>query len=207
MKWYAYPLAIVAWLLVAVFIFIFSWNYIGDAETPEWAWWLLIIAASFLIVSFVLSKLKMSWELDGFIQVAFVLGPLLWYLNQKEPYKTPEYVFLIEAGFEGEAKVSFTTDDNTKTQVHVNTDSLFFRFDGSGEILVNEDFRTVRDAIRNRFYFLYPDGSRKQIHLISKGDKPSPDSTRFVAYEDTIVAEKGNIRYISWMVSRADRVK
>lgn len=205
MKWYAYPLALVAWLLVAVFVFIFAWNYIGDNVNPSWSYWILVVAGSYLLISFVLSKLTIAWELDGLIQVAVVLGPLLWYLNSREPYKPPVYVFLIDAGYEGEARVMFTNDEATKTQVKSTADTLFFRFDGQGKIMLNEDFRTVRSSMENQFYFLYPDNSRKRIEVIPKNSVVAPDSVRYVAYEDTLVSKNGNIEYISWKISRADR--
>lgn len=205
MKWYAYPLALVAWLLVAIFIFIFAWNFIGDSKSPDWDYWLLIIAGSFLAISFVLSKLNFAWELEVLIQVAFILGPLLWFLNDREPYKEPVYVFLIDAGYEGDVRVFFANNDATKTQVRSTSDTLFFRFDAQGEILLNEDFRTVRDAISNRFYYLYPDGSRKKINVVQKNSVVAQDTIHYVAYEDTLVSEKGNIQFITWKISRADR--
>lgn len=207
MKWYAYPLALVAWLLVAVYILIFAWNFLGDSANPEWSYWLLVVAGFYLGISAVLSKVKLAWELDGLIQVAVVLGPLLWYLNQREPYKPPVYVFLIEAGYEGEARVMFTNDDATKTQVRSTADTLYFRFDGQGKILLNEDFRTVRAAMGNQFYYLYPDNSCKKIDVVLKNSVIVPDSLRFIAFEDTLVSEKGNIQYISWEISRADRAR
>lgn len=207
MKWYAYPLALVAWLLVAIYIFIFAWNFISDDPQPGWLWYMLAIAGAYLIASFILSKLHRAWEMEVVIQVALVLGPLLWYLNQREPYRPPVYVFMIEAGFEGEARVFFTNDEATKTQVRSTADTLYFKFDNTGEIILNEDFRTVREAIENRFYFLYPDQTRKKIAVIPKGTKPAADSTTFVAYEDSTAAAKGKIDFISWQVKRADRVK
>lgn len=206
MKWYAYPLAIVAWLLLGIYVLIFVWNYIGDGAMPEWSYWMLIVSGSYLIVSLALSKFNLAWELDGLIQVVCVLGPLLWYLNQREPYKEPVYVFLIEAGYEGDAVVSFTDDERTETKVRSAADTLYFRFDGQGRILLNEDFRTVRDALSYRFYFLYPDGSRKKINVVPKNSIVAPDSINYVAYEDTLVSEKGNIRYMNWKIARADRV-
>lgn len=207
MKWYAYPLALVAWLLVAIYLFIFTWNYVGDAPNPSWAWIMLAVAGSYLAVSFVLSKIKRAWELEVVIQVAFVLGPLLWYLNERPPYKPPVYVFMIEAGFEGDARVLFTNDEATKTKVRSSADTLYFKFDGKGTIVLNEDFRTVREAIENRFYFLYPDDSRKKISVLPKGTKPAPDSTVFIAYEDSVSSTKGKVDFITWKVSRADKVK
>jgi hypothetical protein len=207
MKWYAYPLAIVAWLLVAIYIFIISWNFLGDETNPGWAWYLPAVAAAYLLITFVLSKLGRAWEMEVVIQVALVLGPLLWYLNDRPPYKPPVYVFLIEAGFEGEARVSFTNDESTKTQVRSTSDTLYFKFDGKGRMLVNEDFRTVRESIENRFYFLYPDQSKKRITIVPKGTRPASDSTMFVAYEDSTASTKGKIEFISWQISRADRVR
>lgn len=207
MKWYAYPLALVAWLLVGIYLFIFTWNALSGDPTPGWAVYLLAVAGGYLICSFILSKLHRAWELEVVIQVALVLGPLLWYLNDRPAYKAPVYVFLIEAGFEGEARVLFTNDDATKTQVRSTADTLYFKFDGNGRIVLNEDFRTVRESIENRFYFLYPNQSKKKITVVPKGTKPVADSATFVAYEDSTATTKGKIEFISWQISRADRVK
>lgn len=207
MKWYAYPIALVAWLLVAIYAFIFTWNFIGDEPQPSWSWIMLAVAGAYLVSAFILSKVNRAWELEVLIQVALVLGPLLWYLNQREPYKAPVYVFLIEAGFEGEARVYFSSNDATKTQVRNTADTLYFKFDNTGEIVLNEDFRTVRESIENRFYFLYPDQSKKKITVVPKGTAATSDSTSYVAYEDSTRAVKGNIEFMTWQVSRADRIK
>lgn len=207
-KWFAYPLALVAWLLVAIYAFIFTWNYISGDPNPDWSWYLLAVAGSYLLVTFILSKLNRAWEMEVVIQVALVLGPLLWYLNERPPYKPPVYVFMIEAGFEGEARVYFTNDEATKTKVRSSADTLYFKFDGTGDMTLNEDFRMVREAMENRFFFLYPDQTRKKITVIEKGTKPpTTDSTSYVAYEDSIASTKGNIQFMQWRVSRADRVK
>ncbi len=207
MKWYAYPLALVAWLLVAIYAFISIWNYVGDTPNPNWAWYMPAVAGVYLLVSFILSRINRAWELEVVIQVGFVLGPLLWYLNDRPPYKPPVYVFMIDAGFEGDAQVIFTNDDKTKTKIRSTADTLYFKFDADGRIVLNEDFRTVREAIENRFYQLYPDLSRKKIAFVPEGTQSSSDSTAFIAYEDTLASTKGKIEFITWKVSRADRVK
>lgn len=168
---------------------------------------MLAVAGSYLLISFILSKLKRAWELDVLIQVAFVLGPLLWYLNERPPYKPPVYVFMIDAGFEGDAQVIFTNDDKTKTKVRSTADTLYFKFDADGRIVLNEDSRTVRESIGNRFYLLYPDLSRKKIVVVPEGTKSTSDTTSYVAYEDSIASTNGKVEFITWKVSRADRVR
>lgn len=207
MKWYAYPLALVAWLLVAIFLFIEAWNWLGNANNPEWVFYLLVAAGIFLGVTAILSRLKFAWELEVLIQVVLVLGPLLWYFNQREPYKPPVYVFFIEAGYTGEARVTFTNDEATKTQVRSTADTLFFRFNGEGQMVLNEDFRTVKESIENRWYYLYPDGSRKKIKVVLKANVPVGDTVNYVAFEDTIASDKGKINFIAWQLQRADRLK
>ncbi|MFM2017980.1 MAG: hypothetical protein RL007_1636 [Bacteroidota bacterium] len=204
MKWYAYPLALVAWLLIAIYLFILAWNLIGDHAVPEWSIYFIYISASFLLCSFILAKLKLSWELDVFLQAALVLGPLLWYLNERDPYKAPVFVFLIEAGYTGDVRVEFKHDDNSKTKVGSTADSLFFRFNNEGEILLNEDFRTVRESLENNFYYLYPDGTRKKLQAIKKGETVASDSTRFVFWEDTLAADKGQTKFMIMKLRRAD---
>lgn len=207
MKWYAYPLAMVAWLLVACALFIAAWNWLGDAQNPWWLIGMFGVAGIFLGICFILTRLKFAWELEVLIQVVLVLGPLLWYLNQREPYRPPVYVFFIEAGYTGEVRSTFSNDDATKTQVRSTADTLYFRFDNDGQILLNEDFRTVQESIENRFFYVYPDGSRKKIDLIPKGSVVPADSTRFVGYVDTVASVKGKINYISWQLQRTDRLK
>ncbi|MCK6640262.1 MAG: hypothetical protein L6Q81_09250 [Bacteroidia bacterium] len=204
MKWYAYPLALVAWLLIAIFLFIIAWNLIGDHSIPDWSYYLLYISGGFLLSSFILAKISLSWELDVFIQAALVLGPLLWYLNERDPYKAPVYVFLIEAGYTGDVKVEFLHDENSKTKVGSTADSLFFRFNSQGEILLNEDFRTVRESLERNFYYLYPDGTRKKLESIKKGETVVSDSTRYIFWEDTLAADKGQTQYMIMKLRRAD---
>ncbi len=207
MKWFAYPLALVAWLLVAIYLFIFTWNALSSDPNPEWAWYLLAVAGAYLLSTFILSKVKGAWEMEVVIQVALVLGPLLWYLNDRPPYTPPVYVFMVQAGFEGEARVYFTNDESTKTKVGSEADTLYFKFDARGEMTINEDFLTVREAMQNRFYFLYPDQTRKKINVVAEGTNIPTDSTAYVAYEDSIKSTKGNIELMIWKVSRADRMK
>lgn len=206
MKWYAYPLALVAWLLIAIYLFILAWNMIGDHTVPTWNIYLVYVAAGFLVSSAVLSKLNLSWELDVFIQAALVLGPLLWYLNDRDPYKAPVYVFLIEAGYTGDVRVEFQHDENAKTKVGSVADTLFFRFDNQGGILLNEDFRTVRSSLVNNFFYLYPDGTKKKLNAIKKGETVSSDSTRYVFWEDTLAADKGQTKFMLMKLRRADKV-
>lgn len=207
MKWYAYPLALVAWLLVAIFLFILAWNWLGEATNPDWILYLPGTAAVFLTVSAILAYLKFAWELDVLVQVIMVLGPLLWYFNQREPYSPPVYVFFIEAGYTGETRISFTNDDATKTQVRSTADTLFFRFNGDGQMVLNEDFRTVKEAMENRWFYLYPDGSRKKINIVQKTNVAATDTISYVACEDTVASVKGKINYIAWQLQRADRIK
>jgi hypothetical protein len=205
MKWYAYPLALVAWLLIAIFLFIITWNWLGELPNPEWYLYLPIGAAILVAISVGLSYLKFAWELEVLIQVVVVLGPLLWYLNLREPYRPPVYVFLIEAGYTGPARITFTNDEATKTQVRSTADTLFFRFNGEGEMVLNEDFRMVKDGMENRWYYLYPDGSRKKIEVVAADKIPANDSTRFVAVEDSLASDKGKIQFIEWKLQRADK--
>jgi hypothetical protein len=204
MKWYAYPLALVAWLLVAIYLFVLAWNMIGDHAVPTWNIYLLYVAGGFLLSSAVLSKLNLSWELDVFLQAALVLGPLLWYLNDRDPYKAPVYVFLIEAGYTGDVRVEFLHGENAKTKVGSVADTLFFRFDNQGEITLNEDFRTVRNSLEKNFFYLYPDGTKKKLNAIKKGETVISDSTSYVFWEDTLAADKGQTKFMVMKLRRAD---
>ncbi|HEU4717624.1 MAG TPA: hypothetical protein VFU15_07315 [Bacteroidia bacterium] len=206
MKWFKYPLAIVAYGLLGVFLFAELWHYVGKSEVESFWYYFPSFAGVFLLASFILSKLKLPWEGDVMVQVAMVLAPVLWFVNNAPPAKQPVYVFYVKPDFQGTLQVHFDHSDNAETKVRSTADTLFFRFDENGEIMLNEDFRTVRESVMQRLYYLNEDKSR--VHITGLDAKKTPSDTALVyVREDSIRSDKGKIDAMFFRVDKSQHLK
>jgi hypothetical protein len=161
MKWYSMPIALVAYAILAVLIFVTIFNRITD-EWPSQFWLILgAIACIYLLIAFILSQFKIQWEVAVLIQVILVLGPILWMVNNKEPYRLPVFVFLVPPDYTGKLEIRFSNDK--QPQVRKAADTLFFAFDADGRIQLQEDYRMVKTAMQKNCYYLFPDRSIKKI--------------------------------------------
>src|SRR3569623_480870 len=106
MKFYRYPLAVVAYTLLAIFGLAYCYHYLGKLHMATYWYYFPAGAAFYLLLSLLLSKIKLQWEWDVAVQVALVLAPVLWYVNIKEPYKRPVYIFIVNSGYRGNLDVN-----------------------------------------------------------------------------------------------------
>ncbi|HTL81693.1 MAG TPA: hypothetical protein VL651_08310 [Bacteroidia bacterium] len=198
MKFYRYPLAIVAYALIFVYGVAMAWIKMGDMTPASYWLWFPGIAGIYLACSFILSKIKMTWELDVVIQVALVLAPILWYVNQKDSYKRPQYVFVAEPDYKGELEIHFSSDKNAPTNARSIADTIYFKFDNTGRMLINEDGEYVKKMMKKNLFFFYPDHTKKQIPFVEYGG-PKPKG-EFVQM-DSIGTEKGKLTVLYYSVS------
>lgn len=206
MKFYRYPLAIVAYALIFIYLVVLAWHLLGGSMPPFFWYYFLMGAGAYLFISFILSLLKLNWELDVLIQVAFVLGPVLWYVNQREPYKRPEYIFLINSQHKGALDIYFSNAKETETKVRSTADTLFFKFDRSGEILLNEDRDYVRLSMKKNLFVFFADGTRKRVQFCKSDSLPS-DTLNKVLVEDPMEAVKGKIKVLHYRFDFPQRLK
>src|SRR6476620_7602393 len=139
MKFYRYPLAIVAYALIFIYGVAMGWIKMGGMTPANYWLWFPGIAGIYLVCCFILSKIKMPWELDTLFQVALVLAPVLWYVNQKDSYKRSQFVFIAEPEFKGELEIHFSQEKDAPTNVRSTADTVYFKFDITGRMLINED--------------------------------------------------------------------
>ncbi len=163
-------------------------------------------AAFYLLVSFVLSKMNLQWEWDVAVQVAFVLAPVLWYVNIKDAYKRPVYVFVVNSGYKGKLDVNFNLEKDAPTNAHSNADTLYFNFDEDGQILLNEDVAYIKEAMRKHLFFLHPDASKTLIPIADKKSLPL-DTTKEVLVEDSVELEKGRMKVMHYRLDFPQHLK
>jgi hypothetical protein len=207
MKWYSAPVSLLAYLLVVIFLFSMAWHSISGNEMAAYWWYVPAAAGGYLLFAFILQLLKFDWELEVLIQVALVLGPLLWYLNQREPYQPPVYVFIVKSDYEGELQVNFAEENELKTRVRSDADTLYFAFDDNGRILVREDYNMVLDALHNRLYTVNRGGVKKKILTVKENQAVPADSVNTMARMVKTNTDKGRIKSIELKVGKSTTLK
>lgn len=206
MKFFRFPIAIIAYALLGIFIFAWVYFLIGDKTPP--AYWYLFPAGTvaYLLVAFILEKLKLSWELEVVIQVAFVLAPVLWYVNQREEFKRPVYIFVVNPVYTGELDINFNFNHDEPTNARSLSDTLYFKFDEDGRLTLNEEAKYVEECMQKRLYAIYPDHTRKLIRFVKKDQLPS-DTTARVLVLDTAIAEKGRMKELRYRLDYPQKMK
>ena len=192
MKFYRYPLALVGFALIFIFLFALGWTSIQKNNTGLSVFWyyMLAIAGTYVLVSLLLSKLKIHWEIDVLIQVALVLAPILWYVNQHDPYKRPVYIFVTNPVYSGKLDIVFAKNKDGRTNAHNPADTLYFKFDEDGKIVLNEEADYVRYSMHNNLFMIDGDGNRTHISF-AKHDSLPTDNTKKVLIEYAADAQKG----------------
>lgn len=199
------PIAVVAYSMLVVTGFVWLWNYIAGTSLSQF--WFIIagIAGIFLVLAFVLSLIRIHWEFAVLIQVALVLGPLLYFINNNEPYRPPVLVFLVNGGYTGTLEIAFK--ETAETQVKKRTDTLFFPFDVDGKIQLQEDYRMVKTAMEKNCYYLYNDRSRELIPFVA-GPKAMPaDSAKKILVSRPSQTKGAKMQVLNYEVEKAGRVK
>ena len=197
MKFYRYPLAIVSYALLAIFVMAFLWNWLGNAELETYWYYFPAGAAFYFALSFLLSRLSFQWEWDVAIQVAFVLAPVLWYVNIKAVYQPPVYMFMVKSGYRGNLDVYFDHGKDAVTNANSTADTLYFKFNDNGEILLNEEVEYVKKSMHEHLYLIYPDKHKEKISPASISALPS-DTTKPVLVDDAVEAEKGKMNVMHY---------
>lgn len=206
MSFYRYPLALIAYSLLAIFALAYGWNWLGEAALETYWYYFPAGAGIYLIISFCLSKLNLQWEWDVAIQVGFVLAPVLFYVNIKEPVKYPTYIFIVNSGYTGKLDVIFNLDKNAPTNARSTADTLYFNFDSEGEILLNEDVDFIKLAMKNQLYFLNPDASKHKIESVEKNALPL-DTTKIVLLKDADESENGRMKKMHYRLNYPPKLK
>ena len=163
-------------------------------------------AGIYLFLSFVLSKINMQWEWDTAVQVAFVLIPVLWYVNIKEPYHRPVYIFVVNTDYKGPLDVNFDLSKNATTNANRLDDTLYFNFNEDGQILLNEDAAYVKECMRKHLFYLHPDASRTLVPFADKKNLPA-DTTKKVLVEDSVELDKGRMKVIHYTLNFPQHIK
>ncbi len=199
------PIAIVAYSMIVVTGFVWLWNYIADTQVSQFWYIIAGIAGIYLVLAFLLSLINLHWELTVLLQVALVLGPLLYFINNNEPYRPPVFVFLVNSGYTGPLEITFK--ESSETQVKKRTDTLYFPFDVEGKLQLQEDYRMVKAAMEKNCYYLYTDRSRELIPYISKQQSIPADTLKKVLVSRPSETKGAKMQVLKYQVEKAGRVK
>jgi hypothetical protein len=205
-KFYRYPLAIVSYALLAIFVLAYAWNWLGNAALETYWYYFPAGAGIYLTISFILSKIKLQWEWDVAVQVACVLAPVLWYVNIKDPYKRPVYIFIVKSGYTGKLDVYFNQEKDAPTNARSKADTLYFKFDDRGEILLNEEAEYIKESMHKQLFYLHPDASKVKISPAQLNALPA-DTTKPVLVDDSIEAEKGKMKVLHYRLDYPQRLR
>jgi hypothetical protein len=206
MKFYRYPLAIVAYALLAIFVLVLMWHRLGHSAMEHYWYYFPEGAGCYLAIAFVLSKLNIQWEWDTAIQVGFVLIPVLVYVNIKEPYHRPVYIFMVRSDYKGKLTVNFDLSKNAQTNANRLDDTLYFRFDEHGEIMLNEEVAYIKKSMRNNLFLFYPNSSRKLVPFADIKKLPT-DTTQKVLVEDSVELDNGRMKVMHFRLDFPQRLK
>ncbi|MDQ3142818.1 MAG: hypothetical protein M3Q56_11295 [Bacteroidota bacterium] len=206
MKFYRYPIAIVSYALLAIFVMAYVWNWVGNAELETYWYYFPAGAGIYLAIAVILSLAKLQWEWDVAMQVACVLAPVLWYVNIKEPYKRPVYIFVVNSGYTGKLNVLFNHTKDAPTNARNTSDTLYFNFDRDGDILLNEDVAYIKKSMHEQLFYLYPDKTKKRI-MPAKLEQLPADTTLPVLVDDSIIADKGKVNILHYRLDYPQRLR
>ncbi|MEO5644521.1 MAG: hypothetical protein ABIQ40_17715 [Bacteroidia bacterium] len=199
MKFYRYPLALVAYALLAIFVLAYAWNWLGDAAMETYWYYFPAGAAIYLFIAVLLSKLNIQWEWDVALQVACVLAPVLWYVNIKDPYKRPVYMFMVKSEYRGKLDVYFDHGKNAVTNANSTADTLYFKFDDNGEILLNEDVQYVKQCMHEHLYLIFPDKHKQKV-VAAKINALPADTTQAYLVDDSLEVEEGKVHVMHYKI-------
>ncbi|MBI3509244.1 MAG: hypothetical protein HY064_01170 [Bacteroidetes bacterium] len=202
MKFYKYPLSLVAYAVLFVFAASYGYHRLGKMEMAHFWYLFPACAAGFIFCSFVLSKITMPWELDVILQVAIVLAPVLYIINQREEYRQPVFIFVMEPGYHGTLQIHFNTDKNAPMNARSTADTVYFRFDEYGRILLNEEALYVQKMMKKNLFIFYPDHTKQHIPFVDKNRKPDKNF-EIVVMEDSAVMKKGRMDAIYYSVNNS----
>ena len=150
--------------------------------------------------------MNIQWEWDVAIQVAFVLAPVLWYVNIKDPYKRPVYIFVVKSDYRGNLDVNFNLEKGAPTNARSIKDTLYFHFDDDGQILLNEDVAYIKESMRKRLFYIFPDTKKTLVPFADIKNLPT-DTTKKVLVEDTVEAVKGRMKVMHYRLDYPQRLK
>ncbi len=184
----------------------YAWNWLAKAPVEEYWYYFPIGAAVYFAIGVILSLFKIQWEWDVAIQVAFVLAPVLWYVNIKDPYKPPVYVFVVNSGYTGKLDIIYNQDKEAFTNAHSTADTLYFNFDNEGQILLNEQASYVKECMHNYLFCLNHDGSKTRI-LPAKINALPTDTTKLFLLDDSVIVVNGKMREMRYRVDFPQRLK
>jgi hypothetical protein len=199
-RWFGMPIALVAYVMLAVWLVVFIWQLALGGWPSDFMNGVAGVALVYLLAAFILHKL--DWPFEGAVatQVALVLTPLIIMVNMREPEHDPVFVFVMPRGYSGPLEINFV--DINEMKVRNSADTLYFAFNEEGRIALWEDYKLVRKAMRNNLRVAYANNKTEPVLYLEKQENFPADTNRVVVKEDSTIAAKGKMVKMTYFVGR-----
>ncbi len=200
-RWFGMPIALVAYVMLAVWLV----TLIMQVALGDWPSNFMhgvgVLALVYLLAAFILHKL--DWPFEGAVaaQVVLVLTPLIIMVNLREPERDPVFVFVMPRGYTGPLEINFV--DINEMKVRNSADTLYFAFNEEGRIALWEDYKLVRNAMRNNLRVAFANNKTESVLYLEKQENFPADTNRVVVKEDSTIAAKGKMVKMTYYVGRA----
>ncbi|TND01794.1 MAG: hypothetical protein FD123_4170 [Bacteroidetes bacterium] len=200
MKWYAYPIAITAYCIYVSMLV--AGVFIHFEYSENW-YWACGIGVVFLGIAFGLSKVGWSDELKVGLQVALILSPLIYLVNQKTPEQKQVRIFLVPQDYTGKLHIRFVPPEEVRAKQ--DGDTVYMKFDERGRLALSGVYRKVNDDMATRLFYADSTGRMTPIRFASAGNLPA-DTSKAVLVAGDSEYESGKVKGMTYILDKPQHI-
>lgn len=201
MKWFTYPIAVVAYCIFAAMLLAGIFN--GFHYSGFWLW-AVGAALVFLLAAFLLTKVSWSDEGKVALQIALCLAPLILMSNFTENKKKQVRLFIVPENYTGKLQITFVSPRELKQTS--KSDSVVVQFDERGKTFSSDDYRRVMRDIENHLCYRSKAGQIIPIQYADR-DKLPADTARLVCTYISSDLREGRLANLYYEINKAGRLK
>lgn len=201
MKWFTYPIAVVAYCIFGAMLVAGIFNGFHYSE-----FWLWAVAAAlvFLLTAFLLTKVSWSDEGKVALQIALCLAPLILMSNLTENKKKQVRLFIVPENYTGKLQITFVSPRELKQTS--KSDSVVVQFDERGKTFSSDDYRRVMRDIENHLCYRTKAGQIIPIAYADISKLPADTSKLVCTYLRSDLRE-GRLWNLYYEVNKAGRIR
>lgn len=200
MKWYTYPIAVVAYCIFGAML---AAGFFNDFQYSQFWLWAVVAAFVFLIVAFILTKLSWSDESKVALQIALCLAPLVLMSNFSENKRKQVRLFIVPENYNGKLQITFVSPRELKQ--NTDADSVVVRFDENGKTFSSDDYRRVMRDMESHLCYRDKSGKYHMIPFYDAAKLPADTGKTGCVYRGSDLRE-GRLWNLYYEINRAARL-
>lgn len=200
MKWFTYPIAVVAYCIFAAMLVAGIFN--GFNYSQFW-FWAVGAALLFLVAAFLLTKVSWSDEGKVALQIALCLAPLILMSNFTENKKKQVRLFVVPENYTGKLQITFVSPREMKQTS--KSDSVVVVFDENGKTFSSDDYRRVMRDMENHLCYRSKSGKITPI-MFADQDKRPADTAQLVCTYISSDLREGRLSHLYYNIDKAGRI-